>query len=295
MGGGFDYAKAYKDYGAGKYSDADFERYVDSKADLSSAWNLVNTYRQKGDMSKFPMHGSMTPEQQAEYWINRGATSKAAFGRSHAAEDAALYGGTYSGGRSGRTDIMPGTQAWKDYFGGAEGTRFEQFSNEGLLGGDGSGSGSGSGSGNTGGLLDAAWADNLNFPMLLSEYNAPNYAPMANPWGGATIGASYMPWTVEGMANVPEQARSYIAPELTLEHPRYITNPLGLLQLPPDWEDLIDVEDEEEEEEEQEQGRNVGTDEGTSLPDQQGHKAQQKKAQENAKALVDKLGKNAGD
>jgi hypothetical protein len=115
---------------------------------------------------------------------------------------------------------------------------------EGLLGGDVSGSG------NTGGLLDAAWADNLNFPMLLSEYNAPNYAPMTNPWGGATIGASYMPWTVEGMANVPEQARSYIAPELTLEHPRYITNPLGLLQLPPDWEDLIDVEDEEEEEEE---------------------------------------------
>ena len=162
---------------------------------------------------------------------------------------------------------------------------------EGLLGGDGSDSGSG----NTGGLLDAAWADNLNFPMLLSEYNAPNYAPMTNPWGGATIGASYMPWTVEGMANVPEQARSYIAPELTLEHPRYITNPLGLLQLPPDWEDLIDVEDEEEEEEEQEQGRNVGTDEGKGKKDQQGHKAQQKKAEDNAKKLAAELGMNAGE
>ena len=127
----------------------------------------------------------------------------------------------------------------------------------GIRGGGGSG---GSGGGNTGGLLDAAWADNLNFPMLLSEYNAPNYAPMTNPWGGATIGASYMPWTVEGMANVPEQARSYIAPELTLEHPRYITNPLGLLQLPPDWEDLIDVEDEEEEEEEEGTKGNQGQD-----------------------------------
>ena len=289
MGGGkYDYAKAYAKYGAGKYSDSDFERYVDSKGDLSHAWKMVDTYKKGGDMSGFAMHGHMTPAQQAEYWINRGATSKAAFGRAHAAEDAALYAGTYHGG----TKVRKGTPEYDAYFGDG-GTRFESSVQDGLLGGDGSGSGSSSG--NTGGLLDAAWADNLNFPMLLSEYNAPNYAPMTNPWGGATIGASYMPWTVEGMANVPEQARRYIAPELTLEHPRYITNPLGLLQLPPDWEDLIDVEDEEEEEEEQEQGRNVGTDEGTSLPDQQGHKAQQKKAQENAKALVDKLGKNAGD
>ena len=35
MSGGFDYAKAYKDYGAGKYSDADFERYVDSRGPIA--------------------------------------------------------------------------------------------------------------------------------------------------------------------------------------------------------------------------------------------------------------------
>jgi len=215
MGAGFDYAKAYEDYGAGKYSDADFERYVDSKGDLSGAWDLVNTYRQKGDMSKFPMHGNMTPEQQAEYWINRGATSKAAFGRSHAAEDAALYGGTYSGGRSGRTDIMPGTQAYEDYFGGREGTRFEEamggLLNNGSLGRE-----------RTDSALGAAAADasmtappfyhtgggspgDRNYPILPS-------APYETPGLLAGLPASYSPWVQP--SNIPDSLWNYQPPEL---------------------------------------------------------------------------------
>jgi len=215
MGAGFDYAKAYEDYGAGKYSDADFERYVDSKGDLSGAWDLVNTYRQKGDMSKFPMHGNMTPEQQAEYWINRGATSKAAFGRSHAAEDAALYGGTYSGGRSGRTDIMPGTQAYEDYFGGREGTRFEEamggLLNNGSLGRE-----------RTDSALGAAAADasmtappfyhtgggspgDRNYPILPS-------APYEAPGLLAGLPASYSPWVQP--SNIPDSLWNYQPPEL---------------------------------------------------------------------------------
>ena len=215
MGAGFDYAKAYEDYGAGKYSDADFERYVDSKGDLSGAWDLVNTYRQKGDMSKFPMHGNMTPEQQAEYWINRGATSKAAFGRSHAAEDAALYGGTYSGGRSGRTDIMPGTQAYEDYFGGREGTRFEEamggLLNDGSLGRE-----------RTDSALGAAAADasmtappfyhtgggspgDRNYPILPS-------APYEAPGLLAGLPASYSPWVQP--SNIPDSLWNYQPPEL---------------------------------------------------------------------------------
>ena len=215
MSGGFDYAKAYKDYGAGKYSDADFERYVDSRGDLSGAWDLVNTYRQGGDMSKFPMHGHMTPEQQAEYWINRGATSKAAFGRSHAAEDAALYGGTYSGGRSGRTDIMPGTQAYEDYFGGREGTTFEEYMggllNNGSLGRE-----------RTDSALGAAAADasmtappfyhtgggspgDRNYPILPS-------APYEAPGLLAGLPASYSPWVQP--SNIPDSLWNYQPPEL---------------------------------------------------------------------------------
>jgi len=99
----------------------------------------------------------------------------------------------------------------------------------------------------TSGLLDQAWSDNLNFPLLQSDYTIPSYSAGTNPWTGETIGSSYMPWTTEGMANVPTDARSYAPPELTLEHPSYIGNPLGQLKLPADWEDLLDMGEDEEE------------------------------------------------
>jgi len=112
----------------------------------------------------------------------------------------------------------------------------------------------------TKGLLESAWGQNPNFPMLQSDYTIPSYSAETNPWTDATIGSSYMPWTTEGMANVPTDARSYLAPELTLEHPRYIDNPLGLLELPEDWEDLLDMgedddeDDDDEDDEESEAG-----------------------------------------
>jgi len=204
MSGGFDYAKAYKDYGAGKYSDADFERYVDSKGDLSGAWDLVNTYRQKGDMSKFPMHGSMTPDQQAEYWINRGATSKAAFGRSHAAEDAALYGGTYSGGRSGRTDIMPGTQAYEDYFGDSPGTRFEGAmmqwqDNPEAAAGNGAAAAAAPAPITGGGAPGSSL-----YPMGLVDYEAPTAMP--------GIPLEYQPWLQPD--HIPDSLWNYQPPTL---------------------------------------------------------------------------------
>ena len=202
MSGGFDYAKAYKDYGAGKYSDADFERYVDSN--LSGAWDLVNTYRQGGDMSKFPMHGHMTPEQQAEYWINRGATSKAAFGRSHAAEDAALYGGTYSGGRSGRTDIMPGTQAYEDYFGDSPGTRFEGAmgqwqDNPAAAAGNGAAAAAATAPITGGGVPGSSL-----YPMGLVDYEAPTAMP--------GIPLEYQPWLQPD--HIPDSLWNYQPPTL---------------------------------------------------------------------------------
>ena len=99
MGGGkYDYAGAYSKYKPGDASDADFEAYVDSQGDLKDAWQKIQDEPQG---------------EQGSYWIPRGATSKAAFGRAHAAEDQALSTGTYHGG----TDVDP-------YTGG---TRFENY------------------------------------------------------------------------------------------------------------------------------------------------------------------------
>ena len=91
MGGGkYDYADAYGGYKAGEVSDADFEKYVDSQGDLKDAWSQIQ---------------SQPGGEQGSYWIPRGATSKAAFGRAHAAEDQALSTGTYRGA----TDVDPYT------------------------------------------------------------------------------------------------------------------------------------------------------------------------------------------
>ena len=91
MGGGkYDYADAYGKYKADEVSDADFEKYVDSQGDLKDAWSQIQ---------------SQPGGEQGSYWIPRGATSKAAFGRAHAAEDQALSTGTYRGA----TDVDPYT------------------------------------------------------------------------------------------------------------------------------------------------------------------------------------------
>ena len=61
---------------------------------------------------------------KSKYWIQRGATSKEAFGRAHAAEDAALFSGDYMGA----TDYTKGSDAWKNLFKGKTGTRFDTWS-----------------------------------------------------------------------------------------------------------------------------------------------------------------------
>ena len=77
FGGKFDYAKEYAKY---KPESTRFGSYVDEHPDLSSAWKRIESD---------PNH----PDSQ--YWIKRGATSKDAFGRAHAAEDFALKTGDY--------------------------------------------------------------------------------------------------------------------------------------------------------------------------------------------------------
>ena len=173
--------------------DSRFEEYVDSKGNLANAWRMIDTYQKGGDMSGFAMHGNMTPAEQAQYWIRKaegGRFNKADFGRFHAAEDKSLLEGNYPGG----TEVRKGTDAYSEYFPDGT-TRYDQFTSGGTDSG---------GSGGSGGLppginplpeLGPYPANNIYFPILETEYTAPN----AQDW------SQYMP--VDGLLTGGAQAR----------------------------------------------------------------------------------------
>jgi len=123
MSGGHQYSSRYAKYKSGDVSDSDFSSYIDSRGDLANAWDMINTSMAGGDMSKFKTVNGLTPSQQADYWIKRGANTKSAFGRAHAAEDADLFNNTYQGA----TKYTTGSQAWKDYFKDKDGTYFDTW------------------------------------------------------------------------------------------------------------------------------------------------------------------------
>jgi len=157
FGGKFNYGKEYEKYRP-KQPASIFEQYVDETPDLLSAWNQIESDPQG---------------TQGSYWIPRGASSKAAFGRAHAAEDSALAGGTYRGG----TDVAPWTG----------GTRFEGFLD--LL--------SGGGGGDTGpGPLGQYTGSNPYYPVMDTQYSAPA--------AGGLIPDAYAPWSDASKAYVPE-------------------------------------------------------------------------------------------
>lgn len=142
MGGGKNYAEAYSKY----QPAAKFTSYVDKYPDLKAAWKRIEDD---------PDH----PDSQ--YWIKRGATSKEAFGRAHAAEDAALKGGTYMGA----TKYTPGSEALKGLLGDEGNTRYEQFlaGSSSDSGDDGPGPRSGGGS-----------PGDRNYPMNILDYTPPS-------------------------------------------------------------------------------------------------------------------------
>jgi len=184
FGGKFDYAKEYAKY---KPESTRFGSYVDEHPDLSAAWKKIEDD---------PNH----PDSQ--YWINRGATSKDAFGRAHAAEDMALKTGTYSGGRSGRTDYMPGTDAWETLFPGDDpSTRFEGWrAGEGGAGGNGAGNGASGWTGATGGGVQGSG----NYPIGLVDYQEPSAM--------SGIPLEYQPWLQPD--HIPDSLWNYQAPTL---------------------------------------------------------------------------------
>ena len=154
-GGGGSTAEKYAKFGAGEYSSSDFERYVDSRPDLAAAWRKIESDPSAWD---------------SKYWIDKGATSKAAFGRAHAAEDAELYAGTY--GDSGDTKVLPGTPEYEAYFGDSGGTSFDSFISSPSSSGESSGGGGLSVSRPS--VASSPVPSNPYYPQLVQEYEAPS-------------------------------------------------------------------------------------------------------------------------
>jgi hypothetical protein len=250
--------------------DSRFEQYVDTKGDLSNAWNLINTYQQGGDMSGFSYHNEMSPADQAEYWIKKaegGRFNKADFGRFHAAEDKSLLEGNYPGG----TEVRPGTDAYDSYFPEGE-TRYEGglLSDEGVSGGE-----SGSGNGlltNPGTGIGPYPLDNMYFPQLTHEYEAPHaqdisqYMPSNSPFSefdplrtyspfDGMGGLLYQPGTQEYMEQfpMPDNLLNYQPPEINRQPVQYFGAPFGPMNVTAP-EDLFVEEEEEEEDDSQRDG-----------------------------------------
>jgi hypothetical protein len=209
MGGGSrNYADIYSKYKQGAATNKDFENYVDSQGDLKAAWKSIQDDPQG---------------TQGSYWIQRGATSKAAFGRAHAAENAALYSGTYQGA----TDYTKGSDAWKRLFKGRTGSRFDEwFKNKGK---DEDGD-------NGKPKIEYPWDDptnktNIFHPMLVPDYEAPEAHSMFD--------AAYQPWSQASVDDgyVPENVWNYAPPQLTVGRPQWGGNPMGPLSEQP-WIDI---------------------------------------------------------
>jgi len=168
MSGGKNYAKKYAQY---KPDATNFGKYVDSRADLKSAWQRIQDDPDHAD---------------SQYWIKRGATSKEAFGRAHAAEDSALLGGTYMGA----TDYDVGTEAWEGLFDDGK-TSYQKF----LAGGNGNGNGNGNGTNLIGGTTGGVTSDII----AQDAYAAPAYQDFSEYSSllDGTEGLLYQPHTAE--------------------------------------------------------------------------------------------------
>ena len=186
MGGGESTAEKYAKFGAGEYTSSDFESYVDSRPDLAVAWSKIESDPTAWD---------------SKYWIDKGATSKAAFGRAHAAEDAELYAGTY--GDAGDTKVLPGTGAYDSYFGDGSGTYFDEFIAR--PSGDSGGGGGGS---------SAPYAANPFFPQLVPEYTPQGLLDWSAymPAGGLFGHEQYQPWANPNA--IPENLFYYQPPTI---------------------------------------------------------------------------------
>ena len=94
--------------------------------------------------------------------------------------------------------------------------------------------------------------ENIYFPQLVQEYTRPEAierpAGLLDPRNPLSyIPGAYQPGTVQGAALVPGGILEYQPPQIRTGLPTFIGNPYGSLQLPEDWESLLDLGEEEEE------------------------------------------------
>ena len=162
FGGKFNYAQEYAKYKPNQ-PDSIFEQYVEKTPDLLAAWKKIQ---------------DDPTGTQGSYWKPRGATSKAAFGRAHAAESGALKSGTYHGG----TDVKPSSGK----------TRFETFMDT-LSKGSGKEKEEPARPG-----FNPYLGDNPSFPLLDTAYSSPS-APSWAQGGGGLIPDAYAPWVDSGI------------------------------------------------------------------------------------------------
>ena len=219
-GGSKNYSESYSRYQHGNATYEDYAKYVDAM--LGNYWKLIDAYNKGEDVDtkfagKYQHPAGLSPSQQAEYWQKRGATSKSAFGRAHAAEDAALRSGTYKGG----TDVSP-------YEGE---TTFEKWLEGSRTTSDDGGNGKPK--------VTYPWDDPTNktnafHPMLVPDYEAPEAHSM--------FGAEYQPWSQASVDEgyVPENVWNYAPPQLTVGRPQWGENPMGQLSEQP-WIDIANA------------------------------------------------------
>jgi len=199
FGGKFNYAQEYAKYKPNQ-PDSIFEQYVEKTPDLLDAWKKIQ---------------DDPTGTQGSYWKPRGATSKAAFGRAHAAESGALKSGTYHGG----TDVKPSSGK----------TRFETFmdtlSETPVVEGEGPARPG----------FNPYLGDNPSFPLLDTAYTSPS-APSWAQGGGGLIPDAYAPWVDSG--DIPQNIWQGEGPVQGLGYGVTHTAPAtGLINIPVEEEE----------------------------------------------------------
>jgi hypothetical protein len=64
-------------------TDREYEDYVDAHDNLKETWTLISDYLRGEALGQYSAKHGLTPGQQAEYWIKKGAKTKTLFGRLH--------------------------------------------------------------------------------------------------------------------------------------------------------------------------------------------------------------------
>ena len=68
-------------------TDREYEDYVDAHDNLKETWALISDYLRGEALGQYSAKHGLTPVQQAEYWVKKGAKTKKQFGRLHFAAD----------------------------------------------------------------------------------------------------------------------------------------------------------------------------------------------------------------